>query len=91
MPFLWLFISVPEMYPRKVRGAAFGISIQTGRTFAAIAAIVEGQIISTFHGSYAIAASCVALVNLVGFVGSLFIQEEVNYLVDDGASNVLPS
>jgi MFS family permease len=81
LAFLCLFVSVPEMYPKNIRGTAFGISLQTGRIFAAIAVIFGGQIISAFHGSYAIAASSVALVNLIGFLGSFFIPEDENYLL----------
>jgi predicted MFS family arabinose efflux permease len=80
LPFLWLFISVPELYPKRIRGTAFGISIQTGRTIAAVAAIAGGQMISACHGSYAIAGSCIATINVLGFVGSFFIPREENYL-----------
>jgi MFS family permease len=85
LPFLWLFISVPEMYPISVRGTAFGVSIQTGRMLAAIFAIVGGQLIAACHGSYAIAGSCVALINIVGFLGSFFVPEEENYLLAEEA------
>ncbi len=81
MPFLWLNISVPELYPIQIRGTAYGISVQAGRIFAAIAALAGGQVISAFHGSYAIAGSCVALINLVGIVAAFFVPEEENYLL----------
>ncbi len=82
MPFSCLFISVPELYPTDIRGTAFGISLQAGRIFAAIAAIAGGQIIAACHGSYAIAGSCVALINIIGFIGSFFIPEKENHLLD---------
>jgi len=80
LPFMFLYTMVPEMYPAKVRGTAFGVSIQTGRTFAAVAALISGQIIGAFHGSYPIAGSVVAFINIVGFVAAWFIPEDENYL-----------
>jgi MFS family permease len=80
LPFMFLYTMVPELYPTKVRGTAFGVSIQTGRMFAAGAALVSGQVIAAFHGSYPIAGSFVALVNVIGFAVAWFIPEDENYL-----------
>jgi MFS family permease len=80
MPFMFLYTMVPELYPTKVRGTAFGISIQTGRTFAALFALIGGQLIAAFHGSYPIAGSVVALVNVLGFAAAWLIPEDENYL-----------
>jgi len=80
IPFLYMYTIVPELFPARIRGTAFGISIQTGRTFAAIAAIVGGQIIAVCHGLYPLAGSCIALVNLIGFSVAWLIPEHENYL-----------
>jgi nitrate/nitrite transporter NarK len=80
LPFMYLYTIVPELYPAKVRGTAFGISIQTGRTFAAIFALMGGQLIAAFHGSYPIAGAFVAVVNLLGFIAAWWIPEDENYL-----------
>jgi len=64
-------------------GTAFGISLQTGRIFAAIAVIAGGQIIHAFHGSYPIAGSCVALVNILGIIAAFFIPKHENFLIEE--------
>jgi len=80
LPFMFLYTMVPEMYPAKVRGTAFGVSIQSARAFAAAAALVSGQIIGTFNGSYPIAGSLVAFINVLGFAAAWLIPEDENYL-----------
>jgi len=80
MPFMFLYTMVPELYPTRVRGTAFGISIQTGRTFAAMFALLGGQLIAAFHGSYPIAGAVVGLINILGFVAAWLIPEDENYL-----------
>jgi MFS family permease len=82
LPFFCLFVSVPEMYPSTIRGTAFGISIQTGRIFAALAALAGGQLVVLFHGSYAIAGSFISLVALVGLYASFFVSKD-DYLAED--------
>ncbi len=80
MPFLYMYTIVPELFPARIRGTAFGISIQTGRTFAALAALLGGQIIAACHGLYPLAGSVIALVNVVGFAVAWLIPERENYL-----------
>ena len=83
LPFLCLFILVPELFPRGTRGTAFGISLQAGRIFGAVAALTGGQIIHAFHGSYAAAGSCVALVNILGLVSAFFVPKYENFILDE--------
>lgn len=72
MPFVFLFIYVPELFDADIRGTAFGFSVQLGRLFAACAAIAGGQIIHNFGGSYAAAGSTVALIYVFGFLCTYF-------------------
>jgi MFS family permease len=80
LPFVCLFTIVPELFPRSIRGTAFGGSIQTGRLLAAAAALTGGQILAGFHGSYPLAASCVASINIIGILAAFFIPQQENYL-----------
>lgn len=74
-PFVPLLIYVPELFNAKIRVTAFGVSVQLGRLFAATAAVMAGQLIALFGGSYALAGSCVALVYIVGMVASLVLPQ----------------
>ena len=89
LPFLFLYTTVPELFPATVRGTAFGISIQTGRTLAAAAALVGGQLIAAFHGSYPIAGSFVALSNALGFLVAWLIPEDENYLALESSRSLM--
>ncbi len=83
MAFSLLFIYVPELFETKLRATAFGFCIQIGRLAAAAAAILGGQLISAFNGSYAMAAACVSLFYLVGIVASAFIKTPKEDLLHD--------
>ncbi len=75
MPFVVLFIYVPELFEARIRGTAFGFSVQIGRIFAACAAIAGGHLIGMFGGSYALAGAAVALFYAVGILASLVMPE----------------
>jgi MFS family permease len=72
-PYTYLFIYVPELFDTRLRATAFGLSIQFGRVFAGLAAILGGQLIGLFGGSYATAGACVSLFFLIGIVASFFL------------------
>lgn len=72
MPFVVLFIYVPELFETRIRGTGFGFSYNSGRIFAAIAALCGGQLIAMFGGSYAYAGATVAGVYLIGVAISFF-------------------
>lgn len=74
-PFVPLFIYLPELFPTEIRVTAFGISVQLGRFFAAAAAILAGQLIALFGGSYPMAGACVALVYIAGMCASLVLPQ----------------
>ncbi|MBC7998204.1 MAG: MFS transporter [Leptolyngbya sp.] len=75
LPFVVLFIYVPELYETRIRGTAFGFSYNSGRLFAAVAAIFGGQIIANFGGSYSIGAASLSSVYLIGVIASFFMPE----------------
>ncbi len=72
VPFAFLFVYVPELFAARIRGTAFGFSVQFGRLAAAVAALCGGQLIAFFGGSYAYAGACLAGFYLVGIVVSFF-------------------
>jgi MFS family permease len=72
LPFVVLFVYVPELFPTRIRGTAFGFSYNSGRVLAALAAIFGGQLITLFSGSYSQAAASVAAVYLLGAVAAFF-------------------
>ncbi len=94
LPFTVLFVYVPELFDTSMRSTAFGFSVQLGRIFAACAALLGGQIIATFGGSYAAAGSTVACIYVVGAIASFFMPKttgevELSFnaysLIDDDA------
>jgi MFS family permease len=75
LPFVFLFIYVPELFDTRIRGTAFGFSVQLGRVFAALAALAGGQLIGLFGGSYALAGASVATLYCVGIIVSFFLPD----------------
>jgi MFS family permease len=73
MLFALLFIYVPELYEAKIRCTGVTTSITAGRIFAAMAAILGGQIIAC-PGSYASAAILFSSVYFIGAIVSFFLQ-----------------
>lgn len=71
LPFVVLFIYVPELFETRIRGTAFGFSYNSGRLFAAAAALLGGHLIGLFGGSYSAAGATVAAVYLIGAVASM--------------------
>lgn len=79
-PFVALNIFVPEIFDARIRGTAFGFSVQTGRICAAVAAIAGAQIVALFGGSYASAGACLILLNGVGLIATFFMGRVENDL-----------
>ncbi len=65
-PFVPLFIYAPELFASRIRATAFGVSVQSGRLLAAVAAVTAGQLIAAFGGSYAVAGSIISCIYFVG-------------------------
>jgi MFS family permease len=82
-PYTYLFIYVPELFNTHLRATAFGFSIQAGRVFAGILALVGGQLVAKFGGSYALAGASVSLVYIVGFVASFFLPKSTGIVATE--------
>jgi hypothetical protein len=75
LPFVILYSYLPELFEARIRSTAFGFSYNIGRFIAAGAAVGSGALIKLFGGSYAIAASCVATVYLLGVAATFFMPQ----------------
>ena len=75
LPFALIFIYVPELFNTQILGTAFGFSVQIGRILAGVAALISGQLIALFGGSYAMAGACMAAIYLVGFTATFFMPK----------------
>jgi hypothetical protein len=64
----WFPLYLPELFPTRVRATGQGLCYNFGRVFAAGGAMVQGELVSHFNGSYARAGSVVTLVYLIGMV-----------------------
>lgn len=71
----WFPLYLPELFPTRLRATGQGVSYNFGRIFAAIGALVGGQLVSAFGGSYARAGAVVTLVYLIGMVLIWFAPE----------------
>ena len=84
LPFACTFMYAPELFPATIRGTAMGFTLQSSRLIGALAALLGGQLVSFFSGSYATAASCVAWFYLVGMVASFFMTSTTGEVVPAG-------
>lgn len=75
LPFVVLWSYIPECYEAKIRSTAFGVAFNLGRFAAAAAALLSGNLITIFGGSYAMAASSIASIYLVGLIPTLFMPK----------------
>ena len=62
----WFPLYFPELFPTRVRATGQGLSYNFGRVFAAAGALLQGELVRAFDGSYARAGAIVTLVYLVG-------------------------
>ena len=65
----------PELFPTRVRATGQGVCYNFGRIFAAGGALLQGQLVSAFEGSYARAGAIVTLIYLVG-MGLIWLAPE---------------
>lgn len=75
IPFVILGIMIPELYSTELLASASGLAFSVGRIVAAAAAILSGEIITIFSGSYAAAGASVSIIYIVGFIVSFFMPE----------------
>jgi MFS family permease len=64
----WLPLYLPELFPTRVRATGQGLSYNFGRILAAVGALVQGQLVNQYGGSYAKAGAIVTLIYVVGMV-----------------------
>jgi MFS family permease len=86
-PYTYLFIYVPELFETRLRATAFGFSIQMGRIFAGLAAILAGKLIAALDGSYARAGAIVSLFFLVGIAASFFMPKSTGVVSEQTAGS----
>lgn len=59
----------------RVRATGQGVSFNSGRLIAAAGALVQGQLVGYFGGSYAQAGAVISLIYVVGMVTIWFAPE----------------
>lgn len=64
----WFPLYFPELFPTRARATGQGLAFNFGRVFAAGGALVQGELVAYFDGSYARAGAVVTLVYIVGMV-----------------------
>jgi MFS family permease len=64
----WLPLYFPELFPTRSRATGQGVSYNAGRILAAGGALVQGQLVAHYDGSYARAGAVVTLIYVVGMV-----------------------
>jgi len=64
----WLPLYSPELFPTRVRATGQGVCYNSGRLFAAIGALTQGQLVANYGGSYAKAGAMLTLVYAIGLV-----------------------
>jgi MFS family permease len=62
----WFPLYFPELFPTRMRATGQGLCYNSGRIFAAVGALTQGQLVAHFGGSYARAAAIIALIYLLG-------------------------
>jgi len=71
----WFPLYLPELFPTRVRATGQGVAYNTGRVFAAAGAILGGQLVAAFDGSYAKMGAVITFVYLIGLVAIWFAPE----------------
>lgn len=71
----WFPLYFPEMFPTRVRATGQGLAYNFGRVFAAAGALLQGELVRAFDGSYARAGAIVTLIYLLG-MGLIWLGRE---------------
>jgi SHS family sialic acid transporter-like MFS transporter len=64
----WLPLYLPELFPTRVRATGQGLCFNFGRILAAGGALVQGNLVAAYGGSYARAGAVVTLIYAAGMV-----------------------
>ena len=62
----WFPLYLPELFPTRARATGQGLCFNSGRLFAAVGALTQGQMVAAFDGSYARAGAVVTLIYVMG-------------------------
>jgi len=71
----WFPLYLPELFPTRVRATGQGVSYNTGRVLAALGAVVGGNLVSHFQGSYARMGTVITLIYVAGMIMIWFAPE----------------
>jgi MFS transporter, SHS family, sialic acid transporter len=71
----WFPLYFPELFPTRVRATGQGLCYNSGRIFAAVGALTQGQMVGYFNGSYAKAGAIITLIYLPGMALIWFAPE----------------
>lgn len=80
LPFVVLWVYIPELFEARIRSTAFGFTYNVGRFLAAFCALGSGLLIQAFAGSYALAAASVSSIYLVGLLATIFMPRRGEHL-----------
>ena len=64
----WFPLFLPELFPTRARATGQGVCYNTGRVFAAVGAVLGGQLVGWFDGDYARMGAAITLVYILGMV-----------------------
>lgn len=64
----WFPLYLPELFPTRIRATGQGVSYNFGRVLAAGGALVQGELVAAYGGSYASAGSVVTLIYILGMI-----------------------
>src|SRR5258705_12463145 len=62
----WLPLYLPELFPTRVRATGQGLCFNFGRILAAGGALAQGQLVSTYGGSYAKTGATIPITSASG-------------------------
>jgi SHS family sialic acid transporter-like MFS transporter len=71
----WFPLYFPELFPTRIRATAQGLCYNSGRIFAAVGAVTQGELVRALGGSYAKAGSIVVLIYVLG-LGLIWLAPE---------------
>jgi MFS transporter, SHS family, sialic acid transporter len=71
----WLPLSLPELFPTRVRATGQGLAFNFGRILAAGGTLCMGRFVAVFGNDYGRAMGTVTLVDLLGMIPIWFAPE----------------
>jgi len=81
--FGWLPLYLPELFPTRVRSTGTGVTFNSGRIFAGLAALGAGYLSGLFDGDYARVGTWTSLIYAAGMVIIFFAPDTSNKKLED--------